>query len=358
MVGIESKYGFPLFTKDHSTEYLVKNERLRVSDIWAFWNYIIRMYKNKNSKVNKDFLLSLLDQAQYFYNTAENAPIRSQPLLYYYSFLNFVKIVVNFENYQGEGKSYMHGVKHIGVNPSSKLSSMKVGIHALGGTHIQVCPQFMTLMGDSIPALGAGVTYDLGIKDLLKSCIGIHRTYCETFNMKEEYVRIEDIQLWRDGKNLTFKALIPKCNPTLMAQLNAAGYHVVDEVQVDGVTHLYYWTENIVMASYSPTRQNLYDLSCIVRNKGIWYYTDGTEYRVYVTAGSTRIRTESIIYNLMFFFGSITRYYPFLFDSLLSEKELWIISEFLNTQPMQFLHLVTSKVIGAKILKPRTMNIV
>ena len=77
-----------------------------------------------------------------------------------------------------------------------------------------------------------------------------------------------------------------------------------------------------------------------------------------ITASPLRIRTESIIYNLMFFFGSITRYYPFLFDSLLSEKELWIISEFLNTQPMQFLHLVTSKVIGGKILKPRTMNIV
>lgn len=103
MVGIESKYGFPLFTKDHSTDYLVKNERLRVSDVWAFWNYIIRMNKKKNSGVNKDFLLSLLEQAQYFYKTAENAPIRSQLLLYYYTFLNFVKIVINFENYLGEG---------------------------------------------------------------------------------------------------------------------------------------------------------------------------------------------------------------------------------------------------------------
>ena len=358
MVGIESKYGFPLFTKDHSTEYLVKNERLRVSDIWAFWNYIIRMYKKKNSGVNKDFLLSLLDQAQYFYQTAEKAPIPSQPLLYYYSFLNFVKIALNFENYLGENKSYMHGVKHIGVCPGSKLNSMKVGVKATGGAQVQVCPQFMTMMGDSIPALATGATYDLGIKDLLKSCIGIHRSYCETFNTKEEYIRIEDLQLWRDGRRLIFKALIPKCDATLMSQLITAGYHIVDELQVDGVTHLYYWTEDIMMTTYSPTRQDFYNLSTTIRNKGVWYYTDGSEFRVYVTASPMRIRTESIIYNLMFFFGSITRYYPFLFDSLLSEKELWIISEFLKTQPMQFLHLVTSKVIGGKILKPRTMNIV
>lgn len=49
----------------------------------------------------------------------------------------------------------------------------------------------------------------------------------------------------------------------------------------------------------------------------------------------------------------------------MTQEERWIKniklfnrSEFLKTQPMQFLHLVTSKVIGGKVLKPRTMNIV
>lgn len=357
MVEVEKKYGFPLFTKDHSTDYLVKNERLRVSDIWAFWNYVIRMYKKKNTGVDKDFLLSLLDQAQYFYYTAEKAPIRSQPLLYYYSFLNFVKIVINFYHYYGNSIEYNHGVEHKGITPGANLNSMRVSIKGMTGAigKISVDYQFMSIMGDTIIT---PPPYEIGVKELLKSCIGIHRTYCESNNIHEEYLRIDDLCIWRDGKRLIFKATIPKCDTTKMSSLNAAGYNIVSEVQDDGNTILYFWQEEIMMGTYSPTRLDYFNLSEIIRNKGVWYYTDGSEYRIYVSSKTFRIHTESVIYNLMFFFGSITRYYPFLFDSLLSEKELWIISEFLKTQPMQFLHLVSSKVIGGMILKPRTMNII
>lgn len=41
--GIELKYGFPLFTQDTSTEFLVSGEKLRVADIWGLWHYIIKL---------------------------------------------------------------------------------------------------------------------------------------------------------------------------------------------------------------------------------------------------------------------------------------------------------------------------
>ena len=44
---------------------------------------------------------------------------------------------------------------------------------------------------------------------------------------------------------------------------------------------------------------------------------------------------------------------PF-FESILNAKEQWLISEFLNTQPMQFMYNVTSKVVGKYIFKSRT----
>ena len=46
----------------------------------------------------------------------------------------------------------------------------------------------------------------------------------------------------------------------------------------------------------------------------------------------------TIIYVIMFFLGSVTRYNPYFFDTLMDEKEQWLISEFLNTQPKQFLY--------------------
>lgn len=41
------KYAFPLFTKHNSTDYLIKHDQIRVSDIWAFWQYIIGRYVKK-----------------------------------------------------------------------------------------------------------------------------------------------------------------------------------------------------------------------------------------------------------------------------------------------------------------------
>lgn len=44
MSEVEIKYAFPLFTKHKSTDYLIKHEQIRVSDIWAFWHYLIERY--------------------------------------------------------------------------------------------------------------------------------------------------------------------------------------------------------------------------------------------------------------------------------------------------------------------------
>jgi len=60
----------------------------------------------------------------------------------------------------------------------------------------------------------------------------------------------------------------------------------------------------------------------------------------------------------MFFFGSITRYHPYMFDRLLTEQQMWLISEFLKTQPKQFLCSVTSRTIESAILKPDTANLI
>jgi len=76
MKKIEMKYGFPLFTKEKSNIYLGNHKELIISDIWAFWDYIIKKHRR-----NKHFLQSCLEQAKFFYITAENSPIKSK--LYY-----------------------------------------------------------------------------------------------------------------------------------------------------------------------------------------------------------------------------------------------------------------------------------
>lgn len=111
------KYGFPLFSKPSSLVSLGKNEKIVISDIWAFWDYVIK--KVSKDRKGEDFLRSLLEQARHFYITAEASPAKSQPLLYYYSFLNFSKIIINLSGTHGPRKMYRHGIKE---NHNNKFS--------------------------------------------------------------------------------------------------------------------------------------------------------------------------------------------------------------------------------------------
>ena len=85
---LNNKNGFPLFASPMNNLKIGSKGKIIVSDIWAFWDYIVKKYvdKNKKNSTEKAILTSYLEQAKYFYESAENSPVKSQALLYYYSF--------------------------------------------------------------------------------------------------------------------------------------------------------------------------------------------------------------------------------------------------------------------------------
>lgn len=348
MNGIEPIYGFPLFTKGKSVGYIVKHNRLRVSDIWAFWDYIIKMQSKKQKASEVTFLKVLLGQASYFYEAAERAPIYSQPLLYYYSFLNLAKIIVNIYNWYGISSEYYHGIE-TKVDATTRLDTSEVRIKEYSPPNkISIAKEFMNNMGDTRVMTGAVVK----IIDCLKFCVGIHRTYCESFNKDEIFFRIGSPKLIRKGKQLYYRGEIIGCNDKAMHTLRYCGYNISQDKKQ------YYWEENESMPNYNISRSALFNLSQTIKQKWIWSYTDGCDYRQFIsTDKSLNMGSVSVIYITMFFLGSITRYHPYLFDSLLTEKEKWLVSEFLKTQPKQFLYHVTSQVTGITLLKGRTSNL-
>ena len=106
------------------------------------------------------------------------------------------------------------------------------------------------------------------------------------------------------------------------------------------------------MSGYQPKRADYANLSTQIKNKGIWYFIGNSGYTMYLsTYPYNRFSQESIIYMMMFYLGSITRYHPYMFDKIFSDKEQWLMSEFLGTQPKQFLYLATANVLGQSVLK-------
>lgn len=333
---IEMKYGFPLFSKPTPLVSLGKNEKIVISDIWSFWDYVIK--KASKDRKEEDFLRSLLEQARHFYITAETSPVKSQPLLYYYSFLNFSKIIINLSARHGPRQMYMHGIteknNHKFLHSTITKQAKKAGV-------VQVAHELVSVFDPNISTTNVTIN----VKDLLNHCVGVHRAYSEIYNQREVFFRLKDQKLYKNGKELIFKAEV-QCNTTDIAMLTARGYTITPEEE------RVIYIEKVTMTTYSPTRKDYAALSTAIQAKGIWYFIGNNGYTMYLSNSvKGRYSQESVIYMSMFYLGSITRYHPYMFDEIFSDKEQWLMSEFLNTQPKQFLYLATARILGQNVLK-------
>ncbi|GED43206.1 YaaC family protein [Cobetia marina] len=337
MTRIEDKYGFPLFSKPVSIVNLGKNEKLIISDIWSFWDYVIK--KVKNDKKGTGFLQSLLEQAKHFYQTAEDSPVKSQPLLYYCSFLNLAKIMINLNGKFGEDKIYMHGMSE--RNNKKFIDSVIIKQKKKEGV-VQVAHELVSLFDPYV----SESKLELNAKCMLNHCVGVHRAYSEIYNQHEIFVRVKSSSLFKHGKSIIFFAEL-QCTKQQMEFLNNIGYSVT----VDDSGKCIY-KESITISGQRPNRKEYASLSERIKEKGVWYYIGNSGYTLYLsTCSEHRYTQESIIYMMMFYLGSITRYHPYMFDRIFSDKEQWLMSEFLNTQPKQFLYLATANILGQSVLK-------
>ena len=185
----------------------------------------------------------------------------------------------------------------------------------------------------------------LKVKELLNHCIGVHRAYSEIYNQQEVFFRLHEPKLHKNGKELVFRSEV-KCTASDVPSLAALGYNLVQEEN----KHLY--EVKVPTLTYPPNRKDYAHLSEEIQKKGIWYFIGNSGYTMYLSNSNVgRFSQESIIYMVMFYLGSITRYHPYMFDEIFSDKEQWLMSEFLNTQPKQYLYLATARVLGQSVYK-------
>jgi hypothetical protein len=54
----------------------------------------------------------------------------------------------------------------------------------------------------------------------------------------------------------------------------------------------------------------------------------------------------------MFYLGSLTRYKPADFDKIVTHRYSWMVAEFLETQPVQFIYGIASFLGGVEVVRP------
>jgi hypothetical protein len=65
------------------------------------------------------------------------------------------------------------------------------------------------------------------------------------------------------------------------------------------------------------------------------------------------IDEQIAIYLLMFFMGELVRYQPEDLDRILESKEAWLLRSFIESCPLRFLRIITSKIMGRVIILER-----
>lgn len=381
---IKPQYGFPLFTQSQSTNFLVSGEKLRVTDLWGLWHYILKGYVKRygKKKIDYAFLLSLIEQAQYFYSAATEAPLKSQPLLYYYSFLNVAKAFITLRNpaLHTSGLEYNHGIDTCAISSSTKLDSATVKVKSIidntgNPQKISVAYKLSNELGDNMEHIYPIIAghdngpWSFSVKSLFLSCIGIHRTVSETFKEKEHFIRLIEPALYKTGRNILYRAQIDASQPIRTNLINA-GYNIVHTPQ----THQSFVHFNYASLHQRLNKDDFENFGNLVGEKGIWSYATIDNHRHFISpkgfikrAGVNfyslenripnhtylRLSSSTVIYYLMFFLGSITRYHPYMFESMLSDKEIWMIRESLNTQPYQFVNTLVSKLISTPVYGSR-----
>lgn len=337
MTKIDYKYGFPLFTRSLNP-ITIGSDKIIISDIWSFWDYIVKK-KNKD----KVFLFSLLQQAKNFYKVAEKSEMKSKPLLYYYSFLNFSKILIHLEQSNPISQKYNHGIgeKNNGNFLHSEIDIFKSGM-TRNGNNKSVAYELMAIFGDDISHFNTNNKLTIDLKKYFSHCVGVHRAYSQIYTQYEHFFKLFNEKILKDGKELIFEAEV-QCKANEKQELINLGYQIDSNNKIK-------WS--ITRNNYHVTINDYFNLSKQIKNSGIWYFIGNHGYTLYISSNQDyRYSPETIICNMMFYLGSITRYHPYLFDRIFSDKEQWLISEFLTTQPKQYLYLATAKYLGQDVLK-------
>lgn len=291
------------------------------------------------------------NQARVFHQASASLPVESAPLLLYYTFMNAVKALllsraVAFNPYHGLRAHNMRGAA-----PRITLSNEGVRIEA----NNNIAPALAGYLGDTQP------THTHSLQQIFYNLPFIHRTYCLTYTSQAElFMPLVDCEYSFDpgAHAVYFRAklsrdyvgarFINRLPPSFVADpvgdgatiRSAASVPVARRIvregaELTGVTNLH--------------RQLRADLHYINGSQTLWYVkgTGGIPGRL---ARSPIVLTLAAMHRL----SEICRYRPIELSAFLRGQQNWLLSEFIQMAPIQFIDEIASEITGYQFMTPNT----
>ena len=307
------------------------------------------------------------DQARFLFDAATGTKEwAAKPLLLYYSFMNLAKAFILVSGLRSMLDQAQHGC-------SEKL---RVGRRELLDAYLEVYPSppsgRASVFADfwrSLSGYTLSTKVELDLTALLPQVVAGHRVWCDAAHEQERFIGVKEIQILHNKptKELwavlhVFGSTLPLLGLSSRQMLLRSGlsptFREVKGVQ-DAATNqwiLRFEQRATTVYTHRPSDQ-VQELIQGFRHSLSATATTISPYRTYYIyvappGGRTQVLPQLLaIYAISFYLGSITRYRPQHFDSILGSSFGGHLQEFLASQPMQFLYLLASEFARREITR-------
>jgi hypothetical protein len=291
------------------------------------------------------------NQARVFHQASASLPVESAPLLLYYTFMNAAKALLRSKNVPFNTH---HGVKeHNMRGPSSRIALSNEGVRI--ETNNNIAPALANYLGDTEPI------HTHSLQQIFYNLSFIHRSYCLTYTSQTDlFLPLVDCEYFFDpaAHNVFLRAklsrdyvgqrFIHRLPATFVADPVADGATIRSAGSVPVARRIL--REGAELTALTNLHKQLRaDLHYINGSQTLWYVkgTGGPPGRL---ARSPIVLTLAAMHRL----SEICRYKPIELSRFLRGQQNWLLSEFIQMAPIQFIDEIASEITGYQFMTPNT----
>lgn len=322
------------------------------------WGIIRQSIEDSLVGVSRDQARAFVAQSEDFFRSAASSTlVAAKPLLIYYCFLNLAKAFVLKKKIRPEYLRAQHGIEE-NIHPNGiEFEHSFLKAYRSKPSGVNVFDDFQqALFGRKFPT--SGKVFDL--QRLLPQLLQGHRVWCESASAGERFVEITRIDYRHDEATKEIWLVINIFSDDLTrfgisrkrllseSGLSSTFRQVISTEIVDGRSLLKF--EQITPLIYTGRASDkIADLIEVVRSR-IWTTAMKIppyrkNYLYLCPPADEPNLTEQLlsVYACFYYFGSITRYRPHLFDPILKGRYGSHIQEVISNIPQQFVYLLASE---------------
>jgi hypothetical protein len=327
------------------------------------WNVIESAVNQRCQEIRKVAATGFLAQAKDFYEAAASSKLTtSRPVLSYYAMLNIAKAFILTFGTHSNLDTLRHGLSESNAgNPG--LTTHTIELHVTTATNLNAFDEFHRVVcGNSLHR-----NMTIPITQLYAQSILGHRLWSTAAGRRERFLHIPRIyymhndaakRLW-----LTLHFFADDLNRISIGHsqlLNEARFTAdfkqvaTDDVE-DGRRLICFEQRNPIPSGNWPS-DKLDSLNSVLKNNVWAILLSSPPYRRFYAYpapnGETVLHQLLSTYALAYYFGSVTRYRPHHFQSMLDSQYGAFIREFVDHQILQFIYLLAAHFDRRDVVKP------